>query len=112
MDRAGNLDRPGSNLTSQKNSRCIRVSLRSLRHSLANFAVKAFVLDLQGEEIMKAKSRRCQFVLALMMVCIPTSLPAQGQGTSFDLVITHGHIIDGTGSPWYSGDVGIRDGKI
>ena len=31
---------------------------------------------------------------------------------SFDLVITHGHIVDGTGSPWYSGDVGIRDGRI
>ena len=30
----------------------------------------------------------------------------------FDLVITHGHIIDGTGSPWYSGDVGIRNGLI
>jgi len=29
-----------------------------------------------------------------------------------DLVITNGHIIDGTGSPWYSGDVGIRDGRI
>jgi len=32
--------------------------------------------------------------------------------TTFDLVVTNGHIIDGTGSPWYSGDVGIRDGKI
>jgi dihydroorotase/N-acyl-D-amino-acid deacylase len=30
----------------------------------------------------------------------------------FDLVITHGHIVDGTGSPWYSGDLGIRDGRI
>ena len=30
----------------------------------------------------------------------------------FDIVITHGHIIDGTGSPWYSGDIGIRDGHI
>src|ERR1700691_2664260 len=30
----------------------------------------------------------------------------------FDLVITNGHIIDGTGSPWYSGDLGIRDGKV
>jgi N-acyl-D-amino-acid deacylase len=30
----------------------------------------------------------------------------------FDVVITHGHIIDGTGSPWYSGDVGIRGGRI
>ena len=36
-------------------------------------------------------------------------------GTSekaYDIVITNGSIIDGTGSPWYSGDVGIRDGKI
>ncbi len=39
-----------------------------------------------------------------------------GQATSeqkpFDVVILHGHIIDGTGSPWYSGDVGIRGGRI
>src|SRR6201981_3300382 len=32
--------------------------------------------------------------------------------TPFDIVITNGHIIDGTGSPWYSGDIGIRDGHI
>lgn len=30
----------------------------------------------------------------------------------YDTVITNGHIIDGTGSPWYSGDLGIRDGRI
>src|ERR1700691_5643126 len=30
----------------------------------------------------------------------------------FDLVITNGHIIDGTGSPWYSGDLGIRERKV
>jgi len=30
----------------------------------------------------------------------------------FDLVIIRGHIVDGTGSPWYSGDIGIRDGRI
>ena len=37
---------------------------------------------------------------------------AFGQTPAFDLVITNGHIVDGTGSPWYSGDIGIRDGKI
>jgi dihydroorotase/N-acyl-D-amino-acid deacylase len=31
---------------------------------------------------------------------------------AFDIVITNGHVVDGTGSPWYSGDVGIRDGRI
>ncbi len=30
----------------------------------------------------------------------------------FDVVIRNGHILDGTGSPWYSGDIGIRDGRI
>jgi dihydroorotase/N-acyl-D-amino-acid deacylase len=30
----------------------------------------------------------------------------------FDLILAHGRIVDGTGSPWYSGDVGIRDGRI
>jgi N-acyl-D-amino-acid deacylase len=33
-------------------------------------------------------------------------------GVTFDVVIENGHIIDGTGSPWYEGDVGIRDGRI
>ncbi|MFI5104306.1 MAG: amidohydrolase family protein, partial [Terriglobales bacterium] len=28
------------------------------------------------------------------------------------MIIRNGHIIDGTGSPWYSGDVGVRDGRI
>jgi N-acyl-D-amino-acid deacylase len=37
---------------------------------------------------------------------------AQTTAAGFDIVITNGHIIDGTGSPWYSGDIGIRDGKI
>jgi N-acyl-D-amino-acid deacylase len=30
----------------------------------------------------------------------------------YDVVIVNGHIIDGTGSPWYSGQIGIRDGRI
>jgi dihydroorotase/N-acyl-D-amino-acid deacylase len=30
----------------------------------------------------------------------------------YDIVIRNGRIIDGTGSPWYSGDIGIRGGKI
>ncbi len=30
----------------------------------------------------------------------------------FDLIIEHGHVIDGTGAPWYAADVGIRGGRI
>ncbi|HEU5337451.1 MAG TPA: hypothetical protein VFU27_15900, partial [Terriglobales bacterium] len=37
---------------------------------------------------------------------------AWAQGAPYDLVILHGHIIDGTGSPWYAADLGIREGRI
>src|SRR5580692_2002438 len=47
-----------------------------------------------------------------LLVAAVRPLPAQSPAPAFDLVITNGHIIDGTGSPWYSGDVGIRDGKV
>ncbi len=30
----------------------------------------------------------------------------------YDLVIRNGRVIDGTGSPWYAGDLAIRDGRI
>jgi dihydroorotase/N-acyl-D-amino-acid deacylase len=50
-------------------------------------------------------------LLALFLSC-PILSAEPGLRQSFDLVITNGHIVDGTGSPWYSGDVGIRDGRI
>src|SRR6266853_4075101 len=47
----------------------------------------------------------------LFLFCSPHFF-AQVPNAAFDLVITKGHIIDGSGSPWYSGDIGIRGGKI
>lgn len=32
--------------------------------------------------------------------------------SSYDLIIRNGHIIDGSGSPWYAADVAVRDGHI
>jgi len=52
------------------------------------------------------------FLLFVFLLFVVASSLAQTTTFPFDIVITHGHIIDGTGSPWYSGDVGIRDGKI
>jgi dihydroorotase/N-acyl-D-amino-acid deacylase len=38
--------------------------------------------------------------------------PTPGARPPFDLVILNGHVVDGTGSPWYAADVGIRNGRI
>jgi N-acyl-D-amino-acid deacylase len=61
----------------------------------------------------------CKKTMQLALLCavgILAPVPSNGQTGSpkapFDVVITHGHIIDGTGSPWYSADLGIRDGRI
>src|SRR5579863_10430658 len=62
---------------------------------------------------MRDRARVCQAV-GVALVSLASSLAAQQpmhQGP-LDVVILHGHILDGTGSPWYSGDVGIRNGHI
>jgi dihydroorotase/N-acyl-D-amino-acid deacylase len=49
---------------------------------------------------------RCAGLLLLTVsVC-----PAAGAG--YDLIIRNARIIDGTGSPWYAGDVGVKNGRI
>ncbi|HEY7058256.1 MAG TPA: D-aminoacylase [Vicinamibacterales bacterium] len=50
-----------------------------------------------------------------IILTILLAAPLTGQRPAdvpFDIVILNGHIIDGTGSPWYSGDLGIRGGRI
>src|SRR5579859_1605620 len=44
----------------------------------------------------------------LLAVAASADTPAPG----YDLIIKNGHIYDGTGSPWYEGDVAIKDGHI
>ena len=43
----------------------------------------------------------------------PSSSAGTGTGTtSYDLIIRNGHIIDGTGNPWYAADVAIQGDRI
>ncbi len=53
--------------------------------------------------------RRVLCALALAWAVLPVVCTAD---EGYDLVLKNGHIIDGTGSPWVSGDVAIRDGRI
>jgi dihydroorotase/N-acyl-D-amino-acid deacylase len=49
-------------------------------------------------------------LMFLLLIGVPVTLFSQQQ--QYDLIIRNGHIVDGTGSPWYSGDVAIRGGRI
>src|SRR3954469_3393740 len=48
-------------------------------------------------------------VFSVLAVSRPQSSPLQ---VPYDTVILNGHVVDGTGSPWYAADVAIRDGRI
>jgi dihydroorotase/N-acyl-D-amino-acid deacylase len=50
--------------------------------------------------------------IAILTSSMACSRAPSAVAPSFDLVIENGRVIDGTGSPWYSADVGIRGGRI
>lgn len=50
-------------------------------------------------------------VLAVTLVACAKPLPAADEAP-YDLVIRGGKIVDGTGNPWYFGDVAVRGDKI
>jgi N-acyl-D-amino-acid deacylase len=52
-----------------------------------------------------------RYTLCLLFAALLPST-VTSQTPQFDLIIRNGRIIDGTGSPWYAGDVAVREGKI
>lgn len=52
--------------------------------------------------------RAALFTLSLSLL----PLQASAQAAHFDVLIRNGRVLDGTGNPWFSADVGVRDGMI
>lgn len=55
-------------------------------------------------------SIRTFFILIVLLGAVGDGVAAEP--TDYDLLIRNARILDGTGNPWFLGDVGIRDGRI
>jgi N-acyl-D-amino-acid deacylase len=54
------------------------------------------------------------FAACFIATCtrLPLSAAAQAGAGEYDVLLKNGHIIDGTGNPWVSGNVAIRSDRI
>src|SRR5262244_7748 len=50
--------------------------------------------------------------ICAFLLCVSTVLLAVAQAPTYDIIIRNGHIIDGSGNPWYSGDIAIQGDRI
>jgi dihydroorotase/N-acyl-D-amino-acid deacylase len=48
----------------------------------------------------------------LLAACATAGHAPSGKGDTYDLVITHAKIVDGTGNPWFYGDVAVHGDRI
>lgn len=56
---------------------------------------------------------RTPIMLCLMALLLLTLAQTQkAQGPAYDLIIRNGRVVDGSGSPWYRGDIAVRGDTI
>ncbi len=55
---------------------------------------------------------RSAIVFLMAMAAVLGAARVRASEEPFDLVIVNGHVIDGTGSPWYAADIGVRAGHV
>jgi len=78
-----------------------------------NFPYRRFATLLETLCRWSIQKRVLSIVLAVVTATIALRIHTLlAQEPQYDLLIVGGHIIDGSGSPWFEGSVAVKDGKI
>ena len=67
---------------------------------------------MQTTKTVAIKRHKIHKTFLWIFCLLVASFPASSQNPSYDLVLRNGRIVDGTGSPWYRGDIAIRGDTI
>jgi len=65
----------------------------------------------KGKSMLNRGTLGASAGILLVTAALAGGALAQG-APQYDIIIKGGHIVDGTGNPWYSGNVAIKDGHI
>jgi N-acyl-D-amino-acid deacylase len=69
------------------------------------------VTNFSASTTMRKFTLTMAFVFLSLAVLSPGN-PQPAQAPVFDLLIKNGHIVDGTGNPWFVADIAIKNGRI
>ena len=61
---------------------------------------------------VKRRDLTAGLIAGLLILRGAPTIAAGLSAQPYDIVIENGHIVDGSGSPWYAADLAIRDGRI
>src|SRR5258708_19160980 len=63
--------------------------------------------------VMRLRTRETVLLaLVALSAALAVTLSAQRAAPRFDVIIRNGRIVDGTGAPWFRGDVGLAGDRI